>query len=294
MISSLKVSSGCRRTWCLWCLNAVCQRSWRKIWVRTVSIYMVCQMPLRKEQRSVPAFFWTDSKLVSRQWQPDTVLTRRDHADIIKAVWCHRGQSQRPHRIHPLISPCIFPNPPHLHSYYGRWGGSWLCRIYQINAYLLRWVSLLSLAIVATLTLEHSQIDLMVADWFYLGMGALDGSPNKLLPDLLLYSGLKSCWWRYWSTCWLRPFAVLIMRKGQCYHCQVACPSDKISRAWACVSGADFDPECRQFVARHWRHIPCGLPCAFDFWCITLPYLPMLDSMRNTIPDKCFPGSACQ
>ncbi len=29
----------------------------------------------------------------------------------------------------------------------------------------------LVMAIVATLTLEHSQIDLMVADWFYLGWG---------------------------------------------------------------------------------------------------------------------------
>ena len=43
---------------------------------------------------------------------------------------------------------------------------------YLSNKRLLAEMSIaLVMAIVATLTLEHSQIDLMVADWFYLGMG---------------------------------------------------------------------------------------------------------------------------
>ncbi|WP_219023528.1 phosphatase PAP2 family protein [Escherichia coli] len=51
---------------------------------------------------------------------------------------------------------------------------------YLSNKRLLAEMSIaLVMAIVATLTLEHSQIDLMVADWFYLvwGIGWL---PSKL------------------------------------------------------------------------------------------------------------------
>ncbi|HGF6503345.1 TPA: phosphatase PAP2 family protein, partial [Escherichia coli] len=63
---------------------------------------------------------------------------------------------------------------------------------YLSNKRLLAEMSIaLVMAIVATLTLEHSQIDLMVADWFYLGMGHWMVAKQAFLPDLLLYSGLK-------------------------------------------------------------------------------------------------------
>ncbi|MGP2106283.1 hypothetical protein [Escherichia coli] len=61
---------------------------------------------------------------------------------------------------------------------------------YLSNKRLLAEMSIaLVMAIVATLTLEHSQIDLMVADWFYLGMGHWMVAKQAFLPDLLLYSG---------------------------------------------------------------------------------------------------------
>ncbi len=51
-------------------------------------------------------------------------------------------------------------------------GGVGFVMPYLSNKRLLAEMSIaLVMAIVATLTLEHSQIDLMVADWFYLGMG---------------------------------------------------------------------------------------------------------------------------
>ncbi|MDT9438858.1 phosphatase PAP2 family protein (plasmid) [Escherichia coli] len=63
---------------------------------------------------------------------------------------------------------------------------------YLSNKRLLAEMSIaLVMAIVATLTLEHSQIDLMVADWFYLGMGHWMVAKQAFLPDLLLYSGLN-------------------------------------------------------------------------------------------------------
>ncbi len=71
-------------------------------------------------------------------------------------------------------------------------GGVGFVMPYLSNKRLLAEMSIaLVMAIVATLTLEHSQIDLMVADWFYLGMGHWMVAKQAFLPDLLLYSGLK-------------------------------------------------------------------------------------------------------
>ncbi len=69
-------------------------------------------------------------------------------------------------------------------------GGVGFVMPYLSNKRLLAEMSIaLVMAIVATLTLEHSQIDLMVADWFYLGMGHWMVAKQAFLPDLLLYSG---------------------------------------------------------------------------------------------------------
>ncbi|STF63848.1 Uncharacterised protein [Escherichia coli] len=71
-------------------------------------------------------------------------------------------------------------------------GGVGFVMPYLSNKRLLAEMSIaLVMAIVATLTLEHSQIDLMVADWFYLGMGHWMVAKQAFLPDLLLYSGLN-------------------------------------------------------------------------------------------------------
>lgn len=93
-------------------------------------------------------------------------------------------------------------------------GGVGFVMPYLSNKRLLAEMSIaLVMAIVATLTLEHSQIDLMVADWFYLGMGHWMVAKQAFLPDLLLYSGLKKLLMAMLIYFWLRPFAVLIMRK---------------------------------------------------------------------------------
>ncbi|HAW6854660.1 TPA: phosphatase PAP2 family protein [Escherichia coli] len=98
---------------------------------------------------------------------------------------------------------------------------------YLSNKRLLAEMSIaLVMAIVATLTLEHSQIDLMVADWFYLGMGHWMVAKQAFLPDLLLYSGrirrakrmtrvLKALYRRFrWV--YLSATYALCQRSGQC------------------------------------------------------------------------------
>ncbi|AZZ00690.1 PAP2 family protein (plasmid) [Salmonella sp. SSDFZ69] len=202
-----------------------------------------------------------------------------------------RGQSQRPHRIHPLISPCIFSKPT-AHSIRIMGGGVGFVMPYLSNKRLLAEMSIaLVMAIVATLTLEHSQIDLMVADWFYLGMGHWMVAKQAFLPDLLLYSGLKKL---------LMAMLIYLLVATICraYHEK---KGNAITAKWLVPVTKFRVRELAYLVLtlilvptvvaslKAYTHVVC--PVHLTIFDGTLPYLPMLDSMRNTIPDKCFPAA---
>nr|AZZ86875.1 hypothetical protein [Escherichia coli] len=149
----------------------------------------------------------------------------------------------------------------------------------------------LVMAIVATLTLEHSQIDLMVADWFYLGMGHWMVAKQAFLPDLLLYSGLKKL---------LMAMLIYLLVATICraYHEK---KGNAITAKWLVPVTKFRVRELAYLVLtlilvptvvaslKAYTHVVC--PVHLTIFDGTLPYLPMLDSMRNTIPDKCFPAA---
>lgn len=57
-----------------------------------------------------------------------------------------------------------------------------------------RWIECamaLMLAGVATMWLEHSAIDVMIANWFYLGDGQWVVDKSAVMPDLIFYTGIK-------------------------------------------------------------------------------------------------------
>ncbi|HDP6809309.1 TPA: PAP2 family protein [Escherichia coli] len=163
---------------------------------------------------------------------------------------------------------------------------------YLSNKRLLAEMSIaLVMAIVATLTLEHSQIDLMVADWFYLGMGHWMVAKQAFLPDLLLYSGLKKL---------LMAMLIYLLVATICraYHEK---KGNAITAKWL-VPVTNFRVRELAYLVltlilvptvvaslKAYTHVVC--PVHLTIFDGTLPYLPMLDSMRNTIPDKCFPAA---
>ncbi|MGI5598308.1 PAP2 family protein [Escherichia coli] len=163
---------------------------------------------------------------------------------------------------------------------------------YLSNKRLLAEMSIaLVMAIVATLTLEHSQIDLMVADWFYLGMGHWMVAKQAFLPDLLLYSGLKKL---------LMAMLIYLLVATICraYHEK---KGNAITAKWLVPVTKFRVRELAYLVLtlilvptvvaslKAYTHVVC--PVHLTIFDGTLPYLPMLDSMRNTIPDKCFPAA---
>ncbi|AUJ98396.1 phosphoesterase (plasmid) [Escherichia coli] len=171
-------------------------------------------------------------------------------------------------------------------------GGVGFVMPYLSNKRLLAEMSIaLVMAIVATLTLEHSQIDLMVADWFYLGMGHWMVAKQAFLPDLLLYSGLKKL---------LMAMLIYLLVATICraYHEK---KGNAITAKWLVPVTKFRVRELAYLVLtlilvptvvaslKAYTHVVC--PVHLTIFDGTLPYLPMLDSMRNTIPDKCFPAA---
>ncbi len=87
-----------------------------------------------KEQRSVPAFFWTDKQTGITPMATDTVLTHDAITPTLLKLFDVTADKVKDHR----FLPVFFPNPPH--TPFVLWAVGWglLCRIYQINAYSLQ------------------------------------------------------------------------------------------------------------------------------------------------------------
>nr|WP_290455479.1 phosphatase PAP2 family protein [Escherichia coli]WIW82346.1 hypothetical protein CJEBIMFD_00005 [Escherichia coli] len=131
----------------------------------------------------------------------------------------------------------------------------------------------------------------MVADWFYLGMGHWMVAKQAFLPDLLLYSGLKKL---------LMAMLIYLLVATICraYHEK---KGNAITAKWLVPVTKFRVRELAYLVLtlilvptvvaslKAYTHVVC--PVHLTIFDGTLPYLPMLDSMRNTIPDKCFPAA---
>ena len=157
-----------------------------------------------------------------------------------------------------------------------------------------RWIECamaLMLAGVATIWLEHSVIDLMIANWFYLGDGRWVVDKSAVMPDLIFYTGIKrvlillelylliACIYRYYqakkqrqsSQAWLKP----VQRFSQQELVYLVVVMLMIPTVVASLKAV--------------THVVC--PAYLELFGGELSYLPMWQSMRAGLDAKCFPAA---
>lgn len=157
-----------------------------------------------------------------------------------------------------------------------------------------RWIECtmaLMLAGVATMWLEHSAIDVMIANWFYLGDGRWVVDKSAVMPDLIFYTGIKRvlillelyllivCVYRYYqakkqrqsSLAWLKPVQ-RFSQKELVYLIILLILIPTIVASMKAVT-----------------HVAC--PAHLQFFGGKLPYLTMEQGIYVGLKDKCFPAA---
>lgn len=159
-----------------------------------------------------------------------------------------------------------------------------------------RWIECLIavfLAGVATIWLEHSAIDLMIAKWFYLGDGQRVVDKSAVLPDLIFYTGIK----RLLILLELYLLIVCVCRYYQSKNRSQPNPTAKWLKPVQHFSQKELVYLTVTMLMipmivgglKAVTHVAC--PSYLELFGGDLPYLPMWQSMQLGLTAKCFPAA---
>ncbi|MFB2538910.1 MULTISPECIES: PAP2 family lipid A phosphatase [unclassified Acinetobacter] len=163
-----------------------------------------------------------------------------------------------------------------------------------VRQWCIEMLTALFLAVIATAWLEHSSIDLAISQWFYMDDGQWWIAKDARLPDWVFYTGPKRLLillevylilayvYRWYAD---RQPKTVVLSAQRCFS-PVAILS-KRELGYLAITMLMIPTVIASLKSV--THVAC--PAYLTLFGGDMPYLPLLESMAQKIPAKCFPAA---